>query len=153
MTISNGLPILAADLNTIWDGIDTLVTVAGQKYEVDVFTFNFDNVDSDLTDAVRYLIPATDGEIVGIVAIIGETGGKTGTLNFQITGSINSTIEIPATITSLSTTRTNVTLPSGRFGVILGDTISCTCISAPYSGAGPEVVRIHVLLKTKWSAI
>ena len=152
MTISNGLPILATDLNTIWDSVNLVNAIKTTgRYEVDVATFNFDSVDTSLANK-RIWVPPVDCQIVGISVMAATTSTLPGTATFTITANTNSTLAPLGVVITGSSVRTDGVVPDGVFTVLAGDNVIITPTNIPgASSLGPPLLRLHICYKTKWS--
>lgn len=152
MTISNGLPILAEDLNTIWTSVNLVNAIKTTgRYEVDVATFNFDSVDTSLANK-RIWVPPVDCQIVGISVMAATTSTLPGTATFTITANTNSTLAPLGVVITGSSVRTDGVVPDGVFTVLAGDNVIITPTNIPgASSLGPPLLRLHICYKTKWS--
>ena len=150
MTIANGAVVTKEDLNTIWTAVSDIQLLSDDKYEIDVHSFEFDGIHSDLIDTIRWWIPSADCQILKIVAVVATNTVLTGSLNIEFTGSLKGfTFNVP--YTQSNTERTVISPPvDGVYMAVSGDIVQARVTSMTYSGPGPEIIRIHLVTKTAW---
>jgi hypothetical protein len=159
MPAVTGTPITPAVLDEVWDPVRTVYSAVDQMYEMGVATLTFDRVHSNLSDPVHYWIPPTDAQIIA-VNYVSYSSSHTGSVTVQLGGNViynGNTFTIP--VTSGSTNfgaliQNEVTLgpdTEKSFGVLAGDIISFTATAVTHVGSGPEVLRVQIIYKHRWS--
>lgn len=151
MPAITGQPITPAVLAETWDSVVSVKAHTSEMYEVTTHTINFDKVHSDLSNSIHYWTPSTDAQVLAITYTT-QDGSHVGTMTIQISGNINYSGETAA-ITVAGTTNTRDNIFTVPFGVLAGDTIQFQITAVDHVGTGPNIARIHILYKHRWSRL
>lgn len=145
--ISTSSPILPADLDTVWDGVNTVRAVTANSHNQTVSCFDFAQgfanwaVDGYF---LRRYSPMTDTAILGIVITCDVPSPEL--YNFTLTGAVAQ----PITHSFVATigTRSVVTMPAGRYAVQGGSTLDLK-FSSPITL--PLNLRVMLVTDEYWT--